>query len=399
MSYNPGQTALSYPSKWGTWYYPKLSAALTGAGKCTIAVLGDSIGRGYFTSNLNTKGYVSLLRAALQGSHGSAADGGSGWQGICDTAVWAASDSVNSTASAAYVTAGNYAATTGTWAVNTAHAAGPGGNMLLTTSDTTPATITFIGRGSTFTIYTLATGGGTANWEYTIDGGSAVTVSDNTTGIQATQVTGLTNASHTVVIKYNDAGTKVLYLSGIRFENTTGVVIDNYSIFAQQSSIWTTSTSLAANQHSADWACGAQRPADLLIYAMGVNDDHIGNVAALTYIETVGQTYYYAKDNANNAGGVLTGNTDILYIFNHIGNDDTNHLWPQYAALIRSLNMSYNAAVLDLGNNFANSYNNAANNNYWCVEDGTGNTGTSNVHPGDAGNALIYALMAPLLIP
>jgi hypothetical protein len=66
------------PRRWPRFFQAKLDAG----GLAKVALVGDSIMRGYWSSNLDTKGWAGLLRAELQAKYG---DGGSGFKGMCDT--------------------------------------------------------------------------------------------------------------------------------------------------------------------------------------------------------------------------------------------------------------------------------------------------------------------------
>jgi lysophospholipase L1-like esterase len=333
-----------------------------------VAILGDSIARGFGASNLNTTGWAAKLKTALQATYG---DGGSGWQGSIDAD--AAMTAIVTTASyrTLYAAAGNQVATTGSWA--TSGPFGPGVTTITTTAS--GATATYTVRGTSVKLwYIQNTGKGTFNW--TIDGVAQTAV--NTAGAASTQsvtVSGLSSGSHTVVI--TSADTSGIFICGVSGENATGVVVHNFGRWGATSTTFNSSDTFGG---TATYMGGSGNPADLVIFNAGVNDAN-ASVASETYAENVERCLKTIR-NGNSA-------CDILMVRPHIGANDATT--PFYATLYsrqRTLAETYGAALIDFHRLGRNSYN------YWnglgYFSDGTsGAAGSDPIHPSNDGHQFI----------
>jgi lysophospholipase L1-like esterase len=400
-------TGIYVPPQWGTNWKAKLAAAKAGTGLARVACVGDSITVGQFASNLDTKNWPGLVRTALQASFG---DGGSGFKSVMDTALV-----LNSSSYTAAVASSSLIALSGTWTVGTTVPDGPGAQYILGT--TTGASATYSVRGTSASVIYLA--GSTTGWgnmTITIDGTLAATINTNTGSNAVTEWTSstLSAGSHTVVVAAPAAsgGTNQVFLCGVSGRNATGVVVDKYarSSFPSQAfngltaQTWVSSTITYGGSGQggygtpAKWAGGSARPADLVIYAMGVNDSHLlSPVAPDTYIRNVRGYLDEVKD-----GTGQDGSTDVMLILPHRGapsfEEQSTNYYANYTARLRGLAEAYNAAFIDyfpIGRNSWNYWNSLG---YWGNNGfGDGRSGTDPVHLSDAGFQAMADAITPIV--
>lgn len=269
-----GKTGLYVPQDWGINWASKLAAAKAGSGLAKVGVRGDSISFGYYTSNPLTKSFPGLLAANLQAAY---ADGGSGFNGAYHTSTILTDAGVASNVVTAWTTAAALWAKTGTW-TTAALSVGPGGVALQSTVAASSVTIPF--RGTSLKIYTLVNGAAdTATFTYAIDGGSATTITDASSGgvktVRVTTVTGLSAGTHSVVIT-KGSGSAVLYLIGIEGSNATGVLVNNFAAPGATGSydfpIVMNGGTASAPSVPGLWSGGSSNACDLFIYAFGANE-------------------------------------------------------------------------------------------------------------------------------
>jgi hypothetical protein len=375
------------PSGWGANWSSRLAAA--GSSPARLAICGDSIGRGYFSSNLDTKGWAGVIAAALRTKYG---DGGSGFHGTADTTVWAAAKGVPSAARTAYATAGNFMTATGSWAVATGTGGtfGPGGTGIKAgaTTDTLSATV----RGTTAKVFYLGTG---ASFTVSIDGGGTQTITpDGSTAVKVATFSGLSSGNHTVLVAatgwVTGGGSGDVTIYGVAGENASGVIVNNYSTYGQNTSGFANADTL----RQGSWNGGYNYPADLVIYQLAANDC-ASNVVADTWLANT-QGYFAGVLDSYNGGNVLTGSTqdgstDTLFLMPHIGGFDGNKIWASYQARFRGIAQGYDAGLIDFTAIGRRSWQRWSNLGYWAVTDGTGGAGADKVHPSDAGHAFMAA--------
>lgn len=371
------------PPSWGQFWKAKRNAAATGL--ATIAAVGSSSTQGLYSSNLLTTSFVSQIMTSLQGTYG---DGGSGYFSSARSTTFFGAGA-NYTAWAAL--AGNFASTSGTWAIGNPY--GPGANYLSTSVN--GAFITFTVRGTTVRIYTMS-GGGRVNWTYSIDGAAAVSVVDSgVVSIQVTTITGLSAGSHTVKLTHNGAGGSFFSPCGVTGENATGVVVNNYGLSGAQTA---TFSDLSASYMPGTWNGGPSYPADLLIYALGANDAQ-ASVTADTYATNLRKFLSSVKDGTSASGAKATGNTDILILMQHIGTYDSASLkWHDYVGRAREIAEAYDAALVDMwtiGRNSWNYWNNLGNWGNSATAGGV--SGTDTIHMSDAGHSATANALLPIL--
>jgi hypothetical protein len=369
-------TGISIPAGWGSFWRAKRALAGAGTGKATIAVVGDSVAWGAYSSNPSTKGWASLVRIALQTAYG---DGGSGYVGVQNALAVMSALGVSSAARTAY---GAAAAVTGTWASN----GGFGIGNVSISSATTASTITFTVRGTAVSMY-YVTNPGNATFNWSIDGVAQTAVSTNASGnMGRTTVTGLATGSHTVVI--SQPGTSNLFICGCAGENASGIVLNNFSTFGATSANYNNTDSFGG---VAKWSGGSGYPADLNVYALSLNSAGAG-VAGDGWIRDVHRYLQQVKNVAAPA-------SDVLIVMEHIGNaDNATPVYQEYVSRIQDLAAAYGAGLINLWTLGRNSYNYWAALNYWSVEDGTGGPGSSAQHPSDLGHAFIAGQILSILL-
>ncbi|MYX14378.1 hypothetical protein GTY67_13325 [Streptomyces sp. SID8374] len=372
-----GELGVYVPDGWGKFWRAKRDAA--GTGKARIIAVGDSVTKGYYCSDLVSKSYVGILRTALQSAYG---DGGSGLYSVNRTpaiigakpeaiAAWQANQSI--------------ATTTGTW-TDTVLWYGPGISSIYATA---AATATFTVRGSTIKIYTLA-GVNTPNagYTYAIDGAAAVAVADpglSSASVRTQTITGLSAGTHTVVISYNGSAGARLQLIGVAGERDTGVIVDNAGRSGAQTSHY-----FVSGTGNTLWHGGTSQPADLVIYALGLNDAN-QNVTLDAWAANVYSTL-------NTIKGTGTGATDLLLVMQHRGNF-AGTIYSQYGARMRGIAEEYGAALVNLWPMGQNNYAYWQGLGYWGDQATPGAAGSSDsVHPSDAGHAYIASKLLPLLM-
>lgn len=327
------QLGLYKPAGWGSHWRAARNGA--GAGKAKVAIVGDSICAGYYSSNLDTKGWTGLVAADLRSRYG---DGGSGWKGVVDTATFMTAASIAAGVQTFYTSAGNIVAQAGTWVHQTSFY---GPNFYYIGTQTAGSTATFVVRGTTAYVYTLANSGSNAAYTYTVDGGAPVSVADAAPfSIQKTTISGLSSGAHTIVITYNGDGAKFLYLNGVSAENATGVVVNKFTRYGAASAAVNNNDALT----NCTWNGGSNYPADLAIYGMGCNDAS-GGVTGDAWAKNARRWISSVRGS-----GTLTGESDILLILSNPGKyDETNYLYQDYASRARGIAEAYGAALIDFG--------------------------------------------------
>ncbi|MEU8948785.1 SGNH/GDSL hydrolase family protein [Streptomyces sp. NPDC048489] len=373
------------PPGWGQFWRAKRNAAKAGTGLATVAAVGSSSTQGLYSSNLVTSSFVGKLTNGLQSSFG---DGGSGFFGSGRSSQFLGA-SASTTAWAGIP--GNLTTNTGTWSIGNPY--GPGANYLFT--QTNGDTISFLVRGTRIRIYTLG-GAGRVNFTYSIDGGTAVAVTDSGAGVSTVQVTSVTASvgQHQVTLRHNGTNGSSFAVCGVTGENTTGVVVNNYGLSGAGSG---TFTDVAPQYGPAQWSGGPDYPADLVVYALGANDAFAG-LAGDAWATNLRMFLQTAKDGSTLAGAKATGNTDVLILMQHIGQYDTTHWkWQDYSARVRGIAHAYGAAVVDLWTLGRNSWNYWNSLGHWGNSATVGIAGTDVIHMSDAGHLFTANTLLPIL--
>jgi lysophospholipase L1-like esterase len=368
------------PSGWGEFWRPKREAAKQGSGKANVAVFGGSSAVGFYASNLRTKSWPGVLATSLQATCG---DGGTGFY----SALFSSQGISGSDAAAIsqWTTSGGLVTQTGTWSIG-GYQMGPGWGYLYASAN--GATLTFTVRGTTVGIYTLSADGAHSAWSYSIDGATAVAVTDTaSTGlvVRKTTVTGLSAGTHTVKLTHTGSAGQYLSVFGVSGENATGTVVNNFGRRNGFASHYTAPGRL-------DWNGGPQYPCDLAIYMVSP-EDVMNGVSADAWASTVRQHLAYIRD-----GGSLTGATDIVIALPHIGQADfSNCRYQDYVDRAHGLALSFEAALVDLWSIGRNSWNYFNSQSFWANPASPGAAGTDSVHLSDAGNSYVAGVINTLL--
>lgn len=384
---------------WDAGYRAALLNAKNGLGLCRVTAITDSVGYGYYASNLDTTSWVGILKSGLQGLYG---DGGSGIVSVNRSTVVLTADTRAAAIQNAWVSAGNLIGLTGTWTEITNGTDGPGGGILQ--ASTVGATQTYVVRGSTIEIFyqstpSLAAAG---SFTYQIDGGAVVgpiqAYRVTQGAVEKVTITGLSSGNHTVVITATDAnGTLTFSMCGVSGRNATGVVLDQCSRGGQTSDMLNTTNAAAWTSAGGKswggsaqnlrgsvvgWNGGASRPSDLVLLAFGLNDSTTDKTPTTLF-----------NNHRMACESIRAGNPDasILFVRNHRGAatiDGTQFYYSQYEREYQALARAWNAGIINFWAIGKNSYAYMNGLGYW----GTANTqvgisGTDVVHLSDAGHA------------
>ena len=350
-------------------------AALATDPKPVIAIIGDSIAQKFNAESIATS-WAGRLRTALQGLYG---DGGSGFMGV--------SHSSFTSANWAQYPVEDRCTLTGTWTQGSDATSyqGPGINLLATT--VVNSTATFTVRGSIIDVYIFGLIAAGQNYTVKIDAGSEVTFNTGSKGADAPYRQNVTTSAsagtHTVVVKLTGTG---LNLYGVSGENATGVVVNNFGRGGATSAPFRD-----ANPNSSIWNGGTSYPADLVIWAMGLNDstaDHTNKVAALTASQSIRRHRDQLGVNA----------PDYLILVNHGSGKDTAWSWHLVPASMRELAENKGASLVDIGGYFGGSVQAGLDVSFWGTTNTMGPPGTDSLHPGTIGHGIIYDRIAPLVL-
>lgn len=378
-------TGIYVPAGWGKFWRPKRDNA--SSANAVIAAVGSSTTQGLYCGNLLTDSFVSKLRTQLQTDHG---DGGSGFFSTTRSVTYFSAGTV---VNAWNAIPGNMVTLSGTWSGGNYY--GPGGFYMYTGDAGGYAQFSKV-RGTTIKIYTMS-GGGRANYTYSIDGGTAVAVNDSgTPSIQVTTINGLTWGDHTVKITQNSAAGTNLALCGVTGTDSTGIIVNNFGLSGATTATFAPSTN--ESYQPTTWNGGPDYPCDLLIYALGANDANTG-VAIDTYTANVRKFLSAVKDGTAAGGALANGNTDIIILMQHIGKyDNATPKWQDYCDRMRGIAEAYGAALVNAWPVGRNSWN------YWNSQGNWGNNstaggvaGTDSIHLSNAGHTAMYNALLPVI--
>lgn len=380
------------PPGWGArWTTAVAGAASTPA---VLAISGDSITAGAWSSNLLTKPFAALLAARLQTAHG---DGGSGF--------FSSSRCVSFNSGFTYSTPDQCAAldASGHWIIWSSKEGAGATGML---NNFTNATMTYQVRGTKVGVYFVGRSDGTTlgsfNWKVDgVDQGNVNTSTQAANGIYKT-LANVGAGNHTILITALSAATPVV-IQGAYGENTTGVIVNVFGRSGAVSADFELQAGVYTYGHPSDWSGGISYPSDCLIYALGVNDAHnqvSPGYVTTGYLQNLGSFLASVK---NLAGG-RNGNTDVLVLMNHVGNDEIaarNGYMQYYAHGARVLCEHYGAALINMNAVIGTNYAQGTAISYWSDGTTSGLPGSDVVHPGDTGHQKIYNTIAaavPVLV-
>jgi lysophospholipase L1-like esterase len=236
----------------------KVQNAVAGA-QAVIAFCGDSwVFRDYIRSRLAT---------TLQGLYG---DAGSGWVSFYQHYKYTTSGYRN----------GFGFATTGTWTESDRVAGSLGIDISHITSSGTGGTVTVSSTGTVNTMviqYYRLTNGGSFTWA--VDGGGATTVSTaGAAGIQTVTISGLSNATHTLVLTITAAGSANVTLIGVDLQKDgNGVRVHKCGCAGAHSQDF-------VDVDAAQWEASLLALApNLVVFLLGTNDATVGPISTATY--------------------------------------------------------------------------------------------------------------------
>jgi lysophospholipase L1-like esterase len=375
-TYPRNDRGIYIPAGWGEyWKAARTAATSTPA---TVAIVGDSIGQGFHSSNLQTLSWASLVRASLQSTYG---DGGSGY--------FSSGNSIAAFATINTWPASNYLTVTGAWSVK-GGTEGPG-SISLFNQNSAGSTMT-VGnvRGTTVTVYYMTDPAFPGSFTVTIDGVlQGTTPSNSQAAAVRSQAYTVAAGTHTVVITTVGAS-GLTCIFGVAGTNATGVIVNNFSYNGRASASYALSSATYGSSQA--WSGGSSYPSDLYIYALGVNDSNT-SVAADTYVSNVRRTLDSVK-----GAGTKHGKLDVLILANHIGTfDNATPLYHRYMLQMRGMAEAYNAAFVNLWALGRNSWDFSSDASYWGDGTSSGSAGSNTVHPGDTGHAAIANTLIPLL--
>lgn len=222
-----------------------MAAARAGTGTCRITLIGDSLTVGYnnVRGSSDPAAYFKSILAATGLTVSEIVHGYSNGYGTGSEP--------------------RFTATGGAW---------PGGVMVTFPwpSFHNAGTFTTTGTG---TVLEIITSEASAGFSYTIDGGAPATVTTSgASALKVITVTGLSNASHTLVITAAAAGDSYVYAAG--FRQATGVIVENAGITSATAGNWIAEPFGAGAGFGPAWSLfSTGSPVrDVVIIELGVNE-------------------------------------------------------------------------------------------------------------------------------
>jgi lysophospholipase L1-like esterase len=362
-------TGIVVPAGWGAHW-----AAAKAGGSPKVAVVGDSISRGYSAADLASDSWAGRLRAVLQTTHG---DGGSGYQGVIDTTLL--SPTVTAWSS-------QFISLTGTWTNNAGN--GVAGRAIYTS---TGGTLTATVRGSIVEVFYLTDPTyGVSTW--TVDGVAQTNIAHNVARSAAkVTVSGLANTTHTIVIT-GPSGSNGFF-NGVRGSHTSGARVDNYGVQGSEASSLdgVTVAPFIAQAAPNIWTGGTSNPADLVVCGFGVNDGK-NNRGQVAYTEAVRRYLDGVRAGTN-------PETDLVFMMPHVGTwEGSNKKYHAYCLEMRGMADAYGAALVNIWPRGRNSWGYWNSLGFWGTDSvATGEAGTHGVHPSNAGHQAMYDALATIL--
>jgi hypothetical protein len=387
------------PDGWGEHWFSRLENSDSVPAR--IGVIGASIDAGEFASNPMHKSFFGLIVEALKEQYG---DGGSGFIGAHYSDPAFDGLAINASLQTAWLAEDDTCfATTGTWSADIFR--GPGVEMVH--SSAIGSTISREFLGTDLTIYTFNGNGSYANWRYRVDGGAWVDVTDSGTAntVRETEITGLSDATHTIEIEQRENGQQ-LYFSGVKATRANGVV-PHWFVASGRGAKHFAGVTPAGPGDTRHWNGGRENPLDLAIVALGGNDVTQATPVT-TPAETLNHLFTITQDIGRvlqeiRDGGSLDGDCDLILVLPHMGTfiSDANKI-ALYERLIDEtygLAKAYGAAVVNCWELGRNSRNNWLNAGYFGQNNvPAGNAGTDTVHLSDSGFEAIRDAMQPIVM-
>lgn len=290
----------------------KRAKALASNYKAQINIAGDSISEGAYSgsgsSDWITKGYVGRIRSALASKYGD-----------CGTGI----------IPAAFPNGSPYLVSSG-FSLVPGGTPGCGFGNYYYQSNVLGSTLTYTFNGTGVEIYYVQ-GTAVGNFNYSVDGGSAVGVTarvNPTNYAQKVQITGLTDGTHTIVITQNFSGSNVQITGACPIKGSNGIQVNLVGKYGT-----TVDAMSRDNCLSAEFGL---IPPDLTIIALTAND--FGNQTDLpTYQANLQKIIGKAK---------LSG--DVLITTIGVRNEVKTISQTEYINICKSLAQSNNCAYIDI---------------------------------------------------
>jgi lysophospholipase L1-like esterase len=232
------------------------------------------------------------------------------------------------------------------------------------------ATFTSARNGTVATVYYFNNSG---TFTVTIDGGSPVTVTP--TGAQSTgtyQVTGLSNATHTVLIT---SSSSTGYIIGVSVNQAAGIQVNTAGASGTKTTDWIAST-FSSPATLAQTTAGAAP--DAYFVALGVNDANVTSLATYaTQLTTIVNT--------------LKATSDVVLIsmLPPTQNSVTTAIWQTYLSAMYDVADACNVPLIDVSNIFGQTSDAIA----------AGLTSTDTVpHPNAAGYGVIARAIRAVVV-
>lgn len=409
-----GSPGVYVPPGFGQFWRPKRDAAAAGQALARVAAVGDSVTYGYYAADIDLLSWPGLLRASLQSQYG---DGGSGIKSVTDSLTVLTNDGRAQAIKDAWQAAGNLVTLTGTWDEVFNGTDGPG--MAILRAKSIGASLAAQGRGTLAEIYYQTTPNAAAAGSFTwsVDGGAESAPISQFHAAQGTveKVTlpPLTPGVHTVRVTTTDTDgtTKTATFCGVSFRNAAGVVLDRYARGGQPSAAaanrspgtftWTNASGQvfggsAQNLRggAGSWLGGSNRPCDLAIYSLMLNDGGQVNVTPDNYVLNVRD---YLEDLKS--GGAQQGDTDVIVLLQHPGKIETTttRYFTQYVERLRGICEGYQAAFVNMWALGRNSWNYWNTRGYWGSAAAVGVAGADVAHLSNAGHQAVNDALLPVL--
>lgn len=365
------RTLMANTTAYGT-FQSDWNSSLLSLQKPVVAVVGDSIAKKYNSSSI-AKSWAGLMQQELQALKG---DGGSGFRGV--------TDGYGSSYGAA-VLGDQYAPVdkvifTGSW-TEAASAmypfSGPGFSMAATT--TVGSSATFTVRGNHLKVYFLGVTGAGGVISFTIDGVTlpgTVNVGGKSSiaPVSATISSFAGTGTHTVTVTLVSGGVN---LYGISAENPSGAVVN---VFARPG-VSASQVNTGIN-YGTDWNGGVNYRADLIVYALGIND-----------LKSTDANGSQVGEHARNFMARLRDsgvNSPVVMLSNHPGKFDINRRHVSIQARLREVAEAYGGCYVDMWGKYDNSWSVADAAGYWGSTTALGVSGDESVHPSDIGHASVW---------
>lgn len=368
------------PDGWNdNWNAAKAGIASTPA---SLLVIGDSVSQGAVASNWMTTSWPQLLKTYLLNTYAESAE------------FYITSHD------AAVVTAlgGTFNGTAPFSSLATARALNGGfgyGGIVYNTGTAVSAYITFVTPYACTDIDIIHLDFTAGTWKYAIDGGSLVTVTNTATQYQKRiQLTGLSNAVHTITMGYQSAAAVCIPLGLTAFKSrTAGLQFGLMSVFGEALEYWQSTGDspadlIAALQGNGAATTGFGFPTqpNLAIIELGINDCSIAQTTALYFDGLRRMVQALRRGNANCSIIILAPcNPDTVNSDQTSGNFTNSANYAQFLQQMRMIADLYNCAFVNIHAAWGETPVTQAF------------MGSGQPHPNDAGHANIAAYIESII--